>query len=118
MTLTEQQWRLVIFCLGEERQARLRGKTPGFQPWNDELIEAACRELAEMSRQRQSDDAAPSDLNRDNDSDLSSRQVAEMTGWHIRKVQRNRKKLGGQKIGTSLVFHERDVLEHIEGSTA
>ncbi|CQD07435.1 hypothetical protein BN000_01485 [Mycobacterium europaeum] len=115
MTLTEDQLRKCLFCAVEERQARERGKPPGLARWNDDLIRALDAELA-LSRTRQCENAIqPHSKHEDW---ISAREVSEMTGWGLRRVQRHAAKLGARKIGGRLMFSESIIREHIEGSAA
>lgn len=114
--LSEDQLRKCLFCVVEERQARERGKPPGFARWNDELIQALADELAAMSRTRQSDNTDQPSSEHDNW--ISTRDVSNMTGWNIRRVQRHAAALGARRIGGRLMFPESMIREHIEGSAA
>jgi hypothetical protein len=114
--LTEDQLRKCLFCAVEERQARDRGKPPGLSRWNDELIQALYEELAALSRTRQSGDVDPPDSKHDNW--LSAREVSEMTGWNIRRIQRQAAKFGARKVSGRLMFPASAIREHIEGSAA
>lgn len=87
-----------------------RGQFVGVS-WVDEMI---TKLMAELSSERHSRSGEMSPL--EHDDRIGSAKVAAMTGWHIRKVQRDRKKLGGEKIGNSIVFRESAVREHLEGA--
>lgn len=116
MTLTADQLQLAIFCAHEERQARHRGKPPGPQAWNDQLIEALCRELAALSASpsRQSEVVGLRELQREDS--IGSGDAAVLLGWNLRRVQRHAGRLGGRRISGKLVFQRSTILEHCEGA--
>jgi hypothetical protein len=69
-----------------------------------------------MSRARHesgctADDAPPSDV----DAWIGTRDVAQMLGWKVRRVQRHALQLGGQMSSGRLLFRESAVIEYSEG---
>ena len=114
MTLTEHDLHLLVFCTDEERKARKRGKTPGIQGWEDPLIQNLCDELAEMSRTRQPLD--DDDPQWKHETWISTREVSDMTGWGMRRIQRHSDKLGARDIGGRLAFPLSVIREHVEGA--
>ena len=108
MTLAESDLRRLLFAVVE-----LHNRRPGPPRWTADLIRLLRNEL-ELSRTRQPEDT---DL-QDSTHDIGTREVAEMLGWHIRRVQRNYKQLGGVRVGNSFVFHRATVLEHLRGAAA
>jgi hypothetical protein len=108
--LTEVDLRRCLFAVIELRAAMQRGQFVGVS-WADEMI---AKLMTELSSERHS---GSGDLSRlTHDDRIGSAAVAVMTGWHIRKVQRDHKKLGGEKIGNSIVFRESVIREHLEGA--
>lgn len=116
MSLSEKHIRLALSCAYEELEARRRGKTPGVQPWNAELIRALELELA-VSPRRQTDGQVDACLEHEHDDEwIGSRQAAAILGWHERKVQRLAADLDGQKIsGRDFLFNARHVRDYAAG---
>jgi hypothetical protein len=114
--LTPAQLQQALYCCSQERDARHAGKVPGPQAWNDTLIEALARELAEMSSARQQSEGDQEQLK--HETWISTRQVAEMIGWGMRKIQRHSDKLGGRDIGGRLAFPLSVIRQHVEGTAA
>ena len=115
MSFTEQQLRLLIYCTDQERLARNRGKVPGPQGWEDDLIEALAAELA-VSPSGQQNGSGEGQLSHE-DQWIGSEQAAAILGWHIRTLRRRYADLDGRKVAGSLVFRESTVREYAEALT-
>lgn len=112
MTLSERTLWQSLTCALEYRQARQRSNSPGRLDWIDQTITELSTALAAVSRSRQS---SKGDQQDSDDDDLSARQVAAMTGWTLRRVQRRASELGARKVDGRLLFRESAIREHIEG---
>lgn len=109
--LTPRQWRLVLYCVGEELRARRAGKAP-VQSWNAELIRAVEIEIATSESGSESDCAGEESEPK---VPISARQAADIIGCSSRYVRGIARKLGGVKVDGRWVFDEGDVLAHAEG---
>lgn len=109
-------WR-ALTCALEYRQTRKRSGQLGRTDWIDQTIRELEQEIPEVSRERQTG-TGDRPASKHEDRTLTSAQVANMIGWHIKKVQRRYEELGGEKAGRVLVFRESIIREHIEGCAA
>lgn len=104
-------------CAIEARRARELGQVAGPIGWIDDTVAELDRELEDVSRVRQPDGGDLMQLPYDSEL-LTTREVAEMIGWGMRRIQRHSDQLGARKVSGRLLFPTSVIREHIEGAQA